>query len=158
MGKEIIDARMFVFNRRTPPSVVPQKATYQYLANAWCNKENAVSKEDVKEDGCIIATVQSAIRSVTVMCRGLRAKGNQCLELIEDLRNCSLIKLNERIEEMLVYKDFTWHQVDVFNETFNSDDQIVVRIAKNERRKRIRIRESKKVLGVHKRLKKYHKH
>ena len=152
MGKETISSRLFTFGESLLPSVIPQRATYKKLANTWCTEKEATLKEDVHEDGHIIVQLLFPLTNMTINCRGFQPEGNRNIELLANLRHNGIIRLNERIEGIFVYRDFTWDSLDLIAGTFNSGDTIIVRIAVNEQRREKTL--NKPALSVKKRLRK----
>ena len=152
MGKESIDSRRFKFDRNVSMTIISHRMTSKCLLNSWCSGKGAILKEDLHEDGRVTLRILSPLNKAVIEYGGLSPKGNTYMNLLTSLRINDIIKINERVEQILCYNDPTWNSVDYFTDTFNSGDRIMIITAINGKRKKKP--RNKTVLVVRKSLRK----
>ena len=126
MGKEFHIIKKFDDPSRVPFSYIDKDSIQYIIAQNWSNPLIFPSLKDIQEDGSILVIVNTGMGESSFLCKGLKHSGNLYLDLARCLENEKIIPKGKNMVNMYVQRDFLWMPINSLENTFTTNDCILV--------------------------------
>eukprot|EP00826_Nyctotherus_ovalis_P026533 TRINITY_DN2071_c0_g2_i7.p1 TRINITY_DN2071_c0_g2~~TRINITY_DN2071_c0_g2_i7.p1 ORF type:complete len:141 (+),score=13.31 TRINITY_DN2071_c0_g2_i7:188-610(+) len=125
MGKESLELKRQPETPKSFNNTASKHLVHWMLTQQWSSPGCYPSLKNVSEDGHVTVLIRSPASEITLICKGMKQRGNSYGRLLGELRRGGLAGRKRSNVRFLIKKGIFWESVDEAVDEFSSNSYIM---------------------------------